>query len=121
MRASILAVAGLLCAGSIAMPVLAQQSGPSAQAGTDPALDQLLTRATSYVLDFVDKLSSVVSEEHYTQDSNVMLATVPIPGLGGRGGGASTSVPRSSAKHRELKADFLIVKSAGEAWHPFRD
>jgi len=119
MRASILAALGLLCA-LVAMPAVAQQSGPSAQAGADPALDQLLTRATWYVLDFVDKLSSVVSEEHYTQDSNVMLATIPIPALGGRGG-ASTSVPRGSAKHRELKADFLIVKTTGEAWHPFRD
>jgi hypothetical protein len=49
-----------------------------------------------------------------------MLATIPIPGIGGRGG-ASTSVPRTSAKHREMKADFLIVKTTGEAWHPFRD
>ena len=121
MRASSLAVAGLLCAGLLARPALAQQSGPSAQSGADPALDQLLTRATWYVLDFVGKLSNVVSEEHYTQDSNVMLATIPIPGLGGRGGGASTSGPRNSAKHRELKADFLIVKTTGEAWHPFRD
>jgi hypothetical protein len=120
MRASMLSAAGLLCAALIAMPARAQQSGPSAQAGNDPALDQLLTRATWYVLDFVDKLSNVVSEEHYTQDSNVMLATIPIPGLGGRGGVQNT-VPRSSAKHRELKADFLIVKTAGAVWQPFRD
>jgi hypothetical protein len=120
MRASMLPATCLLCAALIAEPALAQQSGPSAQAGADPALDQLLTRATWYVLDFVGKLSNVVSEEHYTQDSNVMLATIPIPGLGGRGG-PSTSGPRGSAKHRELKADFLIVKAAGETWHPFRD
>jgi hypothetical protein len=120
MRALMRSAASLLCAALIAMPALAQQSGPSAQAGNDPALEQLLTRATWYVLDFVGKLSNVVSEEHYTQDSNVMLATIPIPGIGGRGG-ASTSVPRTSAKHREMKADFLIVKTTGEAWHPFRD
>src|SRR6185369_5934974 len=82
--------------------------------------DQLLTRATWYVLDFVDKLSNVVAEEHYTQDSNVMLMTAPIPGLNGRGG-APSSAPRTSAKHRELKADFLIVKTSGEVWQPFRD
>src|SRR5437899_11209630 len=110
MRRSIRAAAGLLCVGLMAIPALAQQSGAPGQPGTDPPLEQLLTRATWYVLDFVDKLSSVVSEEHYTQDSNVMLATIPIPGLGGRGG-AATSVPRSSARHRELKADFLIVKT----------
>jgi hypothetical protein len=120
MRTSSLAAAGLLCAWLMAMPARAQQSASSAQTGGDAALDQLLTRATWYVIDFVDKLSNVVSEEHYTQDSNVMLATVPIPGLSGRGGPATT-VPRSSARHRELKADFLIVKTTGEAWQPFRD
>ena len=102
------------------MPALAQQSAPSSQSGTDPALDQLLTRAMWYVLDFVQHLSNVVSEEHYTQDSNVMLATVPIPGMGGRGG-IPTSSPRSSAKHRELKADFLVVKTSDESLLPFRD
>jgi hypothetical protein len=121
MRASLRAAACLICAGSLVMPALAQQSGPSSQAGADPALDQLLTRATWYVLDFVEKLSSVVSEEHYTQDSNVMLATIPIPGLGGRGS-VPNSVPRSSAKHRELRSDFLIVKTTGDTgWQPFRD
>ena len=99
---------------------LAKAGAPVAAQPTDPALDQLLTRATWYVLDFVDKLSSVVSEEHYVQDSSVALLTVPIPGLGGRGG-AATSAPRGSARHRELKADFLIVKSSGDVWLPFRD
>jgi hypothetical protein len=85
----------------------------------DPALEALLTRATWYALDFVTKLSSVVAEERYTQDSNVALATVPIPGLSR--GGVPSSVPRGSAKHRELKSDFLIVKSNGDFWEPFRD
>jgi hypothetical protein len=114
------AAACLICAGMLVVPAAAQQSATSSQAGTDPAVDQLLTRATWYVLDFIENLSNVVSEEHYTQDSNVLLATAPIPGLGGRGGIPSV-VPRSSAKHRELKADFLIVKTTGEVWHPFRD
>src|SRR5215813_5081837 len=112
MRASIWAAIGVFCAGTCVMPALAQQSAPSSsQAGADPALDQLLTRATWYVLDFIENLSNVVAEERYTQDSNVLLATMPIPALGGRGG-AQTSMPRGSAKHRELKADFLIVKAA---------
>ena len=92
-------------------------TGAAAQT-PDPALEPLLAKATWYVLDFVDKLSNVVAEEHYVQDSNVMLATIAIPGLGGRGG---TSGPRGSAKHRELKADFLIVKSPGDVSQPFRD
>jgi len=100
--------------------VLASSLLGAQQPAPDPALDQLLTRATWYVLDFVDKLSNVVAEEHYTQDSNVMLMTAPIPGLGGRGA-AQTSTPRTSAKHRELKADFLIVKTSGDVWLPFRD
>lgn len=87
---------------------------------SDQELESLLTKATWYVLDFVDKLSNVVAEERYIQDSSVMLATVAIPGLGGRGGPAM-SAPRGSAKHRELKADFLIVKTPGEPWQPFRD
>jgi len=120
MRSTHVAAGCLLCALTLTAPVLSQQSGPSSQAGADPALDQLLTRATWYVLDFVEKLSNVVSEENYTQDSNVMLATIPIPGLNGRGG-PQTSQPRSSAKHRELKADFLIVKTTGDVWQPFRD
>jgi hypothetical protein len=91
-----------------------------AQQPDDAALDQLITRATWYVLDFVEKLSSVVSEERYVQDSNVALMTVPIPGLGGRGA-LPSSIPRQSARHRELKADFLIVKTPGELWLPFRD
>jgi hypothetical protein len=101
------------------MPARAQS--PQAAPPADAALDQLLTRATWYALEFIDKLSSVVSEEHYTQDSNVMLATVPIPGLGGRGGALPSAVPRTSARHREMKADFLIVKTAGDYWQPFRD
>lgn len=84
----------------------------------DPALEALLARATWYSIDLVDKLSNVVAEERYEQDSSVALPTVPIPGLGGRNVTAP-SVPR--AKHRELKSDFLIVKSSGEMWEPFRD
>jgi hypothetical protein len=39
----------------------------------------------------------------------------------GRGASALNSQPRGTAKHRELRADFLIVKSSGELWAPFRD
>ena len=83
-------------------------------------LDQLLAKATWYSIDFVNKLSSVVAEERYIQDSNVALATVAIPGLAGRGA-PGMNVARGSSKHRELRADFLIVKTAGEMWTPFRD
>jgi hypothetical protein len=87
----------------------------------DPALEMLIGRATWYAIDLVDKLSSVVAEERYIQDSNVALPTVPIPGLGGRGGGMPSAMSRPSAKHRELRSDFLIVKSSADIWEPFRD
>ena len=99
--------------------LLGLASAPAAAQETDPVLDQLLARATWYVLEFVDKLSSVVAEERYVQDSSVALMTVPIPGLGR--GGAASSIPRRSARHREIKSDFLIVKSVGDQWEPFRD
>jgi hypothetical protein len=117
MRTPLAAIASTVGVWLMATTAVAQPAVPPT---SDPALDQLLTRATWYVLDFVQKLSSVVSEERYTQDSNVMLATIPIPGLGGRGS-TQSSVPRSSAKHRELKADFLVVKTTGDVWQPFRD
>ncbi len=97
----------------VAAPLRAQQAAES-------ELDQLLARATWYSIDFVNKLSQVVAEERYIQDSNVALATVPLPGFGGRGSALNSS-PRSSSKHRELKADFLIVKSSKDMWSPFRD
>jgi hypothetical protein len=103
----------VLTSALAAVPLLAQSPA-------DADLDQLLARATWYALDFVSKLSSVVAEERYIQDSNVALATVAIPALGGRGA-AGMNMPRGSSKHRELRADFLIVKSSGDMWTPFRD
>jgi hypothetical protein len=106
--------------GLVAALALAAVVGLAAQPD-DPALEALLARATWYALDLVEKLSNIVAEERYVQDSTVALPTVPIPGLGGRGGAASSSFSRGSAKHRELRSDFLIVKSNGQLWEPFRD
>jgi len=71
-------------------------------------------------MDFVQKLSAVVAEESYVQHSTVALETVAIPGLRSRGTSA-LNAPRESSKHRELKADFLVVKTSDETWTPFRD
>jgi hypothetical protein len=92
-----------------------------AQQTAESDLDQLLARATWYAIDFVNKLSQVVAEERYVQDSSVALATVPLPVIGGRGGSPLNSAPRGTSKHRELRADFLIVKSSQQMWSPFRD
>src|SRR5215467_12909619 len=91
-----------------------------AQSPADTDLDQLIARATWYALDFIVKLSNVVAEERYIQDSNVALVTVAVPGLGARGG-APVNIPRGTSKHRELRADFLIVRSSSDVWTPFRD
>jgi len=88
--------------------------------GQESDVEQLLAKATRYSIDFVEKLSTVVAEESYVQNSTVALETVAIPGLRGRGA-PGMSGPRESSKHRELKADFLIVKTSGEVWTPFRD
>ena len=56
----------VLIAALAAVPLLAQ-------APADPDLDQLLARATWYALDFVHKLSNVVAEERYIQDSSIAL------------------------------------------------
>jgi len=106
--------AGICVALAVAaVPLRAQTPG-------DTDLEQLLARATWYAIDFVNKLSGVVAEERYIQDSNVALTTVAIPGLGGRGA-TGMNAPRGSSRHRELRADFLIVKSAADIWTPFRD
>jgi len=105
---------------SIAMCTTLAVTTLHAQQAADADLEQLLARATWYSIDFVNKLSQVVAEERYVQDSNVALPAVAIPGLGGRGTPMNSS-PRGSSKHRELKADFLLVKSPGELWTPFRD
>jgi hypothetical protein len=101
--------------------VLATNVPIRGQGTAEGELEQLLARATWYSIDFVNKLSQVVAEERYIQDSSVALATVPLPVIGGRGGSPLNSAPRGTSKHRELKADFLIVRSSHEMWSPFRD
>jgi hypothetical protein len=93
----------------------------AAQSSADPTLDVLLARASYYVVDFIDQFTTVVAEEQYIQDSTVALPSFAIPGLRGRGATGS-AVPTQRARHRELKSDFLMVKSAGsQFWQPFRD
>jgi hypothetical protein len=58
-------------------------------------LNALLDRASAYELDFIDRLSSLVAEEHYQQ--------------------------KMADRQRVLKSDFLLVKFPGATlWQPFR-
>lgn len=100
--------------------VTAVAASTHAQNASDADLEPLLARATWYSIDFVNKLSQVVAEERYVQDSSVALLAIPIMGMG-RGASPLNSQARGTAKHRELRADFLIVKSSGDMWSPFRD
>lgn len=109
-----------LCAAALA--AAASLSVAAAQPPDRALLDTLLAKASWYVLDFIDQFTTVVAEERYVQDSSVALPSVALPGLGGRGGGVPSSMPTQRARHRELKSDFLMVKSAGSGfWQPFRD
>jgi len=83
----------------------------------DSSLDLLLDRVSQYVWDYGRELSSVVSEETYTQevrgDSNVGRVNVTINGK---------PVPASTTKSRQLVSDFLLVRPPGlDGWLPFRD
>ena len=87
-------------------------------------LDVVLDRAAWYLDYFVDEFENVVAEESYVQDSTMLLPSFSTTG-GGRGG-AFPPPPSPSdsarARHRELRSDFLLVKSPDtQALVPFRD
>src|SRR5205809_293662 len=71
-------------------------------------IDVVLSRAAHYVGVFIEQFSNVVAEERYSQDAD------PTSSLNFGG---------SRAQHRELKSDFLLVKTSGGLvdWTPFRD
>ena len=93
------------------------RSSASPPAQHDSSLELLLDRVSQYVWDYGRELSSVVSEETYTQevrgDSNVGRVNVTINGK---------PVPASTTKSRQLVSDFLLVRPPGlDGWLPFRD
>jgi formylglycine-generating enzyme required for sulfatase activity len=91
----------------------------------DPVtLDQLLTRAAWYLDYFIDQFENVVAEENYQQDSaNPLPSFTPIPsGRGGTLPSATSANDALRAKHRDLRSDFLLVKSPETLdLIPFRD
>jgi hypothetical protein len=73
----------------------------------EPKLATVLARASAYVADFHRRLSSIVAEERYVQESKRALDV-------GRA--------ESQIDHRELLSDLLLVKPDGaQAWMEFRD
>jgi formylglycine-generating enzyme required for sulfatase activity len=86
-------------------------------------LDVVLDRAGWYLDYFVDEFENVVAEETYIQDSSQLLPSFS-PLSGGRGGVTSPPSPSDilRARHRDLRSDFLLVKSPDTAaLVPFRD
>ncbi len=114
---------GVVRIGTLALALALTVGHAAAQQPTASGLEDLLARARQSALDLLNKLSNVVAEERYVQDSSSYLRVVPIPGLTRSGPRADLSgrAPSTMAKHRDLKADFLIVKLQGNLWQPFRD
>src|SRR5712691_1273037 len=85
-------------------------------------LDVVLDRAGWYLESFVDEFENVVAEEIYVQESSVLLPS--FSPIGGRGRGSALPSPSEMlrARHRDLRSDFLLVKSLEtSALVPFRD
>jgi formylglycine-generating enzyme required for sulfatase activity len=86
-------------------------------------LDVLLDRTGWYLDSFIDEFENVVAEERYNQESSVSLPSFsPFVGRG-RGSGVQPSAAEMvRARHRDLRSDFLLVKSPEtSALVPFRD
>jgi formylglycine-generating enzyme required for sulfatase activity len=90
--------------------------------GQKADLDDILNRAGWYLDYFVEQFENVVAEESYVQDASTLLPSyTPVPG---RGGGFSmpSAGEISRARHRDLRSDFLLVKSPDtSALVAFRD
>ncbi|MGH3117387.1 MAG: hypothetical protein ACRD09_10220 [Vicinamibacterales bacterium] len=101
----------LLLAVTLVRATVSPQAEPSQAA---PTLEEVLSRAGSYVLRFERAIPSVVAEEHYQQR---LVMPVQQQSFGGRG-----TRPEDQHQRRELKSDFLMVRSQEtDLWIPFRD
>ena len=79
-----------------------------------PAVDDVLVRATTYVVEFIKRFANVVAEEQYVQES----ATLPRV----TGSGTNKSFDQPTPIRRVLKSDFLLIRRETNAeWNTFRD
>ena len=108
-----------------ARPAAPAQPGPAAgprpSFARDPSLDPFIARVAEYVLVYGNELSSVVSEETYTQEASGPAAvagkTVVLDG-----NAIGTSTKAGGKTTRTLVSDYLQVRIPGfEGWLPFRD
>ena len=77
----------------------------------DPSLDPLLSSVGAYITRFVSEFVDLIGEERYTQDVVAGGSLLARP-----------TAPATGPTHRELKSDFLIVRTDGPLeWVSFRD
>src|SRR5258706_4043044 len=88
-------------------------AAPHSRAADPLTLEALLDRAAWYLDYFIDQFENVVAEEEYIQDAAMLLPTYSP--FGGRRGGGGTHQPSAAdsirPRHRDLRSDFLLVKS----------
>lgn len=83
-------------------------------AQTPPSVDELRERATTYVVQFIDRFSSIVAEERLVQEAS------SLPTKSGTGTSQKLDVP--TTQRRVLRSDFLFIRRAAtEEWHVYRD
>ncbi len=91
-------------------------------AAPEPSLDQVVTRASAYVHEYVERSSLLVAEEHYVQEIR-RPDNHPVAGNLSRtnpGGGFSSG--GGVRKRQVLRSDYLLVRlGGGGGWMPFRD
>ena len=78
--------------------------------------DEIVSRASLYVSDFVRRFSNIVAEERFVQDTRWL--NTPR----GRRGASGQLVAPGGSVHRELISDYLLVQPTGSTeWQLFRD
>ena len=82
-------------------------------AGGADRTEEIIGRATAYVVEFLHQFTNVVAEERYVQDAT-RRAVASAKG--------KAQVLPGLSLHRTLASDFLLVQLPGlEGWHTFRD
>src|SRR4030095_1460651 len=100
---------------SVALLGAATLAAAQPRAPERASLETLLTRAAWYLDYFVDQVENVVAEESYIQDATVVLPSFNTAAGRGAVTPQTSAAEMSRARHRDLRSDFLLVKSPGSA------